>query len=360
MRRWFLRSLSCRRVRISTSVLALLVALVLGVTTASAQTTAVCSNTPAMGQRIECTEDATSTSDIDINASGVDIDTSGSLEPGIYGFHQGTGNIDIDVSADVSGEQPVRSTIDTNSTGVYGYHQGTGNVDITVQSTDITTTGTHSYGIHADTDMDNVGDITITATDNTITTSGTHSRGIFAQNEGPGNITITATDNTITTTDNTMSFSDGIVGYNAISYDETTNPIEVQGGNMMTIDVQGGSIMTAARQSHGVYGWLQNAGDIDIDVRGAAVTTAGADSYGIYGKHQGHRNTGNISIDVRGGSITTAARDSYGVWLASRCRRYRTFIQSRRKALKSRGLTHSRYSWLAFKSRRRQHWRHLH
>ena len=316
MARFMKRETVCRadrRVGPAPIPLVLAALLAVGVHTASAQQTA-CRNTPATDERIECTEDATSTSDIDIDASGVDIDTSGSLEPGIYGFHQGTGNIDIDVSADVSGEQPVRSTIDTNSTGVYGYHQGTGNVDITVQSTDITTTGTISYGIHAHTDMDNVGDITITATDNTITTSGTHSRGIYAQNEGPGNITITATDNTITTTDNTMSFSDGIVGYNAISYDETTNPIDVQGGNMMTIDVQGGSIMTAARQSHGVYGWLQNAGDIDIDVRGAAVTTAGANSYGIYGKHQGHRNTGNISIDVRGGSITTAARDSYGVY----------------------------------------------
>ena len=55
-----------------------------------------------------------------------------------------------------------------------------------------------------------------------------------------------------------------------------------------------------------VYGWLQNAGDIDIDVRGAAVTTAGADSYGIYGKHQG---AGDIDIDVHNLTITTESTE---------------------------------------------------
>ena len=283
-RREFPPSLSCRRVRLWTSVLALLVALVLSVTTANAQTTAVCSDTPASGERIECTGDSTSTDDIDIDARGVDIDTSAADEPAIKASHAGNADVNIRVrqKADNLG-QVTQSDIDTSGAGSHGIwasHTGTGNVDITVQSTDITT-------------------------------SGDRSRGIVAQNQGPGNITITAIDNTITTTDNTMSFSDGIHGYNAISYDQDNNPIEVPGGNMVTIDVQGGSIMTAATQSHGVYGWLQNTGDIDIDFRGVALTTKGSLSFGIYGRHQG--GAGDVSLDVRGGSITTMGLYSAGI-----------------------------------------------
>ena len=58
-----------------TGLCTLLLALVLGAVTVQAQT-AVCSNSPGTGERIECTEDATSTSDIDIDAEGIDIDTS--------------------------------------------------------------------------------------------------------------------------------------------------------------------------------------------------------------------------------------------------------------------------------------------
>ncbi len=76
--------------------LTLFFALVFGVATAQAQT-AVCSNTPGAGERIECTKDAISTSDID--AANVDIDTTGNNQSGVHAKHEGDGNIDINVSS---------------------------------------------------------------------------------------------------------------------------------------------------------------------------------------------------------------------------------------------------------------------
>ena len=78
-------------------LLSLLVAFGLGVTTASAQTTAVCSNTPATGERIKCEEDATSTNNIDSDTSNVTISTAADGEDGIEVTHLGSVDIDIDI-----------------------------------------------------------------------------------------------------------------------------------------------------------------------------------------------------------------------------------------------------------------------
>ena len=78
-------------------LLSLLVAFGLGVTTASAQTTAVCSNTPATGERIKCEEDATSTNNIDSDTSNVTISTAADGEDGIEVTHLGSGDVDIDI-----------------------------------------------------------------------------------------------------------------------------------------------------------------------------------------------------------------------------------------------------------------------
>ena len=89
------RSHSRSRVRALIGVLALLIALGLDLTTAYAQATAVCSNMPGSGERISCTEARNSTTDIDIDAQRVDVDTTMLNEHGIYGEHNGTGNIII-------------------------------------------------------------------------------------------------------------------------------------------------------------------------------------------------------------------------------------------------------------------------
>ena len=116
----------------ATGAIVLIALLVLGVGGASAQTTPVCSNAPASGARIECAEDADSTTGIAIPAEGVDIDTTEDQAHGVYGQHLGSGGIDIDVLR-LTGPAPdlvvTRSAIDTaggKAHGVYGHHAGTG------------------------------------------------------------------------------------------------------------------------------------------------------------------------------------------------------------------------------------------
>ena len=66
-------------------------ALDFGLSNALAQTTAVCSNTPNTGERIECTESAGSTTTIDIDLEGYSVDTTEVGEHGIYAKHEGDG-----------------------------------------------------------------------------------------------------------------------------------------------------------------------------------------------------------------------------------------------------------------------------
>ena len=133
------------------SSLVLLLAFTLGAEHARAQT-AVCSSTPGSGERIECVEDAMSTADIDIQAEGIDIDTTDMM--GIDARHDGTGKINITVDPSGSGAAQVRSTIDVTGTGsldVHGVrvrHTGTGRVDVLTRSTDITAAHELSDGIN--------------------------------------------------------------------------------------------------------------------------------------------------------------------------------------------------------------------
>ena len=62
-----------------------------------AQQAAVCSDMPGSGERVECTEDADSSNDIKLSPKGVDIDTTEDDVHGIYGEHQGTGDIFFDL-----------------------------------------------------------------------------------------------------------------------------------------------------------------------------------------------------------------------------------------------------------------------
>ena len=106
-------------------MLALLIALGLWAVEAQAQTPDVCrGGAPAAGAAISCTEASSSTTDITINAGGVVIETTAANAHAVYGKHDGTADIEIDVhtSSDID-------TAGDNAYGVYGYHTGTGNVD---------------------------------------------------------------------------------------------------------------------------------------------------------------------------------------------------------------------------------------
>ena len=146
------------RPRTSISALYLFAVLAFGAGNASAQQTAVCSDTPGEGERIECTELSTSSTDVNLRPRGVDIDTTDDESPGVAGLHEGTGDINIDLRYDLvqdddDGDYTIRySAISTSgyaAPGVYGRHTGAGDIDIDVRFTDITTTNGLSDGIEA-------------------------------------------------------------------------------------------------------------------------------------------------------------------------------------------------------------------
>ena len=71
-------------------IMALLTMLALGAGNASAQQTAVCSETPGTGERVECTQPDTSSDDISLILKDIDIDTTESDAHGVYGHHEGS------------------------------------------------------------------------------------------------------------------------------------------------------------------------------------------------------------------------------------------------------------------------------
>ena len=121
--------------RTSISALYLFAVLAFGASNASAQQTAVCSDTPGEGERIECTEPSTSSTDVTLRPEGVDIDTTDDESPGVAGLHEGTGDINIDlryglVQEDEGGDYTIIcgaiSTSGDATPGVYGRHTGAG------------------------------------------------------------------------------------------------------------------------------------------------------------------------------------------------------------------------------------------
>ena len=109
-----------------------------GLSNALAQTTAVCSNTPNTGERIECTESAGSTTTIDIDLEGYSIDTTEVGEHGIYAKHEGDGDIEISLEPYFD---PNDLTITTNNIsiarknalGIFGHHTGDGDITMTLK-----------------------------------------------------------------------------------------------------------------------------------------------------------------------------------------------------------------------------------
>ena len=191
--------------------------LVFGVPVASAQQTAVCSDTPEEGERIECNAPSTSSTDVDLGPEGVNIDTTYRNFPGVAGLHKGTGDINIDLGYDLVQEDEggdytiIYSTIrtsggsssDDSAPGVYGRHIGAGDID--VRFTDITTTNALSDGIeafigHTDIETDDPslakGNIDIDVDGLvTIETEGAGSEGVSARHSGgEGWIDIDITD----------------------------------------------------------------------------------------------------------------------------------------------------------------------
>ena len=142
---------------------------------ALAQTTPVCSDTPAAGERIVCTEDAASTDDVAIDTSGLTIETTEDQEHAINGQHNGTGTVRIESRADTL------ATDGQIAHGILASHKGSaGDVVLRAVSTNIETkrtgTGALSRGIWAETTA--AGKVDVEIVGGRIATAGDNSLGI--------------------------------------------------------------------------------------------------------------------------------------------------------------------------------------
>ncbi|MDE0391897.1 MAG: autotransporter outer membrane beta-barrel domain-containing protein [Rhodospirillales bacterium] len=267
-----------------TGVCLILADLVLSATDVSGQTTAVCSNTPGTEERIECTEEATSTSAIDIDAEGVDIDTTTDDEHGIHAEHLGTGDITIDVGSSSTVDT---STIDTGgagASGIFADHEGTGRIQIHVRDATITTAG--GLKVHG---------------------SDTHfAHGIFGRHYGTatGDIVLDVADTTITTGG---AGGDGILGYYSIA-----SPADETVAVDLDIDVRNSSIRTTGGGDGIGAHYIVGSGDIDLDVVGTVITTSGGGGSGIHARHR--HGTGDIGVHLQNTDITTSGQGADGIY----------------------------------------------
>ena len=110
----------------------------------------------------------TDETETDINVRGSTITTMGETAHGIYGwkFSTATGDIDIDVQ---NGTRIITEGVD--SYGVYGRHQGNGNVKV-VNSGDVTAMGSRSVGLRVG--ISRAGNAEVEMTDGSSVTAGTN------------------------------------------------------------------------------------------------------------------------------------------------------------------------------------------
>ena len=153
---------------------------------ARAQATTARGNAPAAGQRIECSEPATSTDDIEISTSGIATTTTEDQEHGVTGQHSGARTVRIGSRVD---------TITTGgklSPGSLASHNGsTSDVFLCVFSTDIRTNrsgeGADADGIWGETIAS--GRLDAVTMGGSIATRGDGSHGMFLRNDHPGSCT---------------------------------------------------------------------------------------------------------------------------------------------------------------------------
>ena len=169
--------------------------------------------------------------------------------------------------------------------GIYGRHEGSGNIEIGAENAYITTTGDGSRGIHGylgyrpgspvtpDTPPEAAGNyIHIVASLSTIETTGSSSSAIVAEHYGgDGWVRVRVRDSTITTRG---SFSSS--GIFALRHGTGTGDVR--------ITVSDTRIQTEGSSSYGVYG-RANAGAprIVIDIERGHITTAGRSAHGVRG-----------------------------------------------------------------------------
>ncbi len=270
-------------------------AFLFGTGEAEAQT-AVCSDTPGAGERIRCTEGAGSMDDIRIDARNVAIQVTGTRIRGVFGRHDGSGDIDIDLTG---------GSVTTSGTHSYGVGVGqfgaSGAIDIGLKDVVVKTSGTNAWGVVGDRTT-GTGTIDIDVQGGSIEVAGPNSIAVHALQRSSGDIDIDVTDTVL----KAVFTSLGIYALRSGAAGD------------IAIGVRGGSIETNTFTTHGIYARAQftdaadEGGDIEVTVADTSVTNKGAFSYGVFAEHLGR---GGITVDVSGGSVMTSeGRNGFGVY----------------------------------------------
>ena len=241
------------------------------------------------------------TGNIDIDMAGGDILTEGSAAYGIYGSHQGSGDLSIAMSG---GSIETGFGSGTNAgfsaVGISVSHGGTGASTATLSGGSIHTKGSFAYGIRsynrgtADTNGD-ASTSTVTMSGGTIDTEGAGASGIYGWIRRGGNIDIDLTS-------------------------------AISAGTCTGADNSGCDIHTRGSSAHGIHGdaesvtsggtTTQPTGNIDIDMSGGDILTEGESAHGIYTSHEGTANE-SIDVSMSGGSITTTGSSANPIHFAS-------------------------------------------
>ena len=337
---------------------------------ALAQTTPVCSDTAAAGQRIACTEDAASTDDIGINTSGLTIDTTADDEPGIGAIHAGEGTIAIESRSDsittagqnshgIEGRhtgsrgdvflrvlnaeiETMRTGASASAHGIFGRMTTSGRLDAFVRDGSIATLGDFSHGIFLRHDFSGAGPAGPLTLDVgggiEIETSGRQAYGITAERNSDGDIFLILRDTTIGTGgtwshgvraslnnnpnadivgDVRVDLLGGVriatEGDNASGVIAQANGNDPSARSDITVTARGNNaIVTKGATAYGVLASRHNggAGNLLLDLRGLSITTEGDDARGIVVYHTG---PGDIDIRLFGGDVTTKGVDAHGI-----------------------------------------------
>ncbi|MDE0057912.1 MAG: autotransporter domain-containing protein [Defluviicoccus sp.] len=229
---------------------------------ALSQTTPICSDTPAAGQRIVCFADGASTGDIAIDTSGLAIETTEDHAHGIAGQHLGEGSVAIGSRADSI------ATEGQLAHGILASHKGAaGDVVLRLRSTDIET---RRQG------------------------AGALSRGIWAETTSPGKLEVEIAGGSVVTR--------GDDSY-AILLDQLHAGSGAAGA--LRLDIGGGAeIGTEGASAHGIVATRSSDGDIELTLRNAAVATAGSDSDGVWATQLPGAKpdiAGDVAVNLLGG-----------------------------------------------------------
>ena len=266
--------------------------------------TAVCSSTPAPGQRVECV--SSNADPIDIDLDGVDISATADNAYGVF-LNQdfgASGAIDLSVTG---------SSIETSggADGIYVLHRQSGAIGIRIVDSsikDLGNDGDHAVYVWAS-DRGSTGAIDVQL-DRARLSSGNDNLHVSQDRSG---------DVRIGTRDSIFS-----------AWDDNGRGILVfqRSSGVLELSVVGGSIKTGGGEAAGgIVAVKQGSADaLRIALDGVAIETTGVQqdmsglpstlSRAVFSSHgvlAEHRGSGSVEVSVRGGSITVSGAGQHGI-----------------------------------------------